>query len=139
VRKAFSRGQLLAGAVTIVVTGTIAAGIFVLGSPAEERRRRLDERRIENLSEIAQAVDLYWTRHGRLPSSLEELRREPGATIADTDPVTHRAYEYRPATDRYELCAAFDRASDRSSPYRGAFWSHGAGRQCFQREVQKVR
>jgi hypothetical protein len=137
--KGLTRGQILAGVVIAAAAGAIAAGLFAVGSPSAERARRLDQRRVDHLEYIGSMIDLYWTRHGRLPSSLEELSRESGVDIATEDPVTNRKYEYRPSTGRFELCAVFEHASDQSSPHRGAFWSHAAGRQCFEREVQKVR
>jgi hypothetical protein len=43
-------------------------------------------------------------------------------------------------SNEFELCARFDRDSRPISPPMGdVFWSHGTGRQCFQREVRKVR
>jgi hypothetical protein len=130
---------MLAALATIVVVGAIAAAMFVLGSPADERSRRLDQRRVDDLSSIAQRADLFWTRNGRLPVSLDELRQAPGGSITIADPVSKHAYEYRPSQNTFELCAVFERPSHESAPDRDTFWSHGAGRQCFKREVQKVR
>jgi hypothetical protein len=115
--------------------------MFLLGSPAEERALRLDDRRIEDLSAIARAVDLYWTRHTRLPSSLDELQQEPGVNVTVLDPGAAQRYEYRPAgAETYELCAQFARDSRQSGPRAAdGFWSHGAGHQCFRREAKRVR
>jgi hypothetical protein len=130
---------VLAIVATIAVVGAIAAAMFVLGSPVEERSRRLDERRVEDLSNIAQRVDLFWTRNGRVPVTLDELRQAPGGSITTADPVTNQPYGYRALGDSFELCAEFEQPSRGESPYRGTFWAHGAGRQCFRRDVQKVR
>jgi hypothetical protein len=133
--KELTRAQVLAGIATVVVAGAIAAGIFVAGSPEEERSRRLDSRRADDLSDIARRVDLFWTRNGRVPATLDDLAQVDGAKISAADPVTKQPYEYRPMGDRFELCAVFEEPSD----HRGTFWSHGSGRQCFNREAQKVR
>ncbi|MEW6754578.1 MAG: hypothetical protein AB1505_26885 [Candidatus Latescibacterota bacterium] len=122
------------GVATIAaVGGGIAAGLWVLDSPAEERSRRLDARRVGDLDRIAGAVDLYWTRHGRLPVSLDTLAGEPGVYLTGRDPRTGEPYEYRALGDStYQVCASFERATPASQrDPRPDFWSHGTGRQCF--------
>ena len=138
--KKLSRPQVLGGLVTVVVIAAVAMGIFLIGSPAEERVRRLDERRVQDLANIARAVDLYWTRHASLPPSLEELLKEPGGNVRSTDPSTSDLYEYRPLeTQAYELCARFEHDSQQAGgPTGDGFWSHGTGRQCFRRDAQKI-
>nr|MBP7163056.1 hypothetical protein [Candidatus Omnitrophota bacterium] len=87
-------------------------------------------------------VDLYWTRHKRLPASLEELTAEPGTGAKRADPVTNQPYEYRTrGGNAYELCAAFDRESTSGQQhyYYRNFWAHGAGRQCFSLEAQEIK
>jgi hypothetical protein len=137
----WSREQIAGTVVTVAVTAAVLAGIYMLGSPSEERARRLDDRRVQDLADIGRAVDLYWTRSSRLPSSLEELRTETGANVTLADPATNAPYEFRPTgDDRYELCAAFEGASaDSDKGDAAGFWSHRAGRQCFQRDVETVR
>src|SRR5919106_5278320 len=139
--KRFSPSQILGGILTVVVLSAIVAALLVFGSPAEERARRLDARRVQDLTNIANAIDVYWTRHARLPASLEELRNEPVGHVDYHDPRTNDTYGYRSLEpNKYELCGQFDgdsRSSDRAS--RDGFWSHGAGRQCFQREANKIR
>jgi hypothetical protein len=130
---ALSRPQLLAGFVTVVVICAIVAGIFVLGPPSDERARRLDERRVAQLIEIAQAIDGYSIQHKRLPASFDELQAQTVAAI-DRDPVTNAPYEYRPSADSYELCAVFQRQSENSATRS---WAHRAGHHCFQRRIQK--
>jgi hypothetical protein len=116
------------------------AGLFVLGSPSEERARRLDRRRVADLQAIAAATDLYWTRHSRLPASLDELNAEPGVKISTGDPAASESYGYQPLDSiRYELCASFERETEATS--RGTarnLWAHGSGRQCFQLEAEEI-
>ena len=45
----------------------------MLGSPTEERARRVDARRVTDLQAIAAATNLFWTRHARLPETLDDL------------------------------------------------------------------
>jgi hypothetical protein len=138
--KRLSRSQILGSLLTVVVVAAVAIGMFLLGSPAEERLRRLDERRVRDLGGIGRAVDLYWTRYGRLPSSLEELAREPGGNVSSHDPSTNAIYEYRALqAEMYELCAQFERDSPQPTQAIGDdFWSHRDGRQCFRRDARKI-
>ena len=133
-----TRPQLVGGLLVIVASAAIVAGIVVIGSPSEERTRRLDRRRVDDLAVMASAVDLFWTRHSKLPASLEELRSEPG-TREPADPVTGAPYEYRVSGDRsFELCARFEGESTGDPAARSGFWSHGAGLHCFRREARTV-
>lgn len=154
----------------VVAVAAIAAGVMIIGSPAEQRGRRLDERRVEDLRDAARGVNLHWTRHGRLPASLDLLSREAGVNVATRDPASGESYEYRVLNDTtYELCATFEqsrayvderrarRAEPEPTPEAAAppppstgveqpvpparvpvsFWSHGAGRQCYQPPVER--
>jgi hypothetical protein len=135
---AMSGKRLLAIVLTVVVAVAVVTGIVIMGSPTEERTRRLDARRVDDLRQISEAVEVYHARHQRVPASLDELSTEPGlAPIVVRDPVTAQPYGYRGVeTDSFELCAAFDRESD----VRVAnFWSHGAGMQCFTRRVRRAK
>lgn len=135
-----SRGQVISGLLTVTALAAIVAALRLLGPPSEERARRLDERRVQDLTAISASVDLYWTRHTALPRSIDDLRPESTVNVRWADPATNGSYEYRPLdAHRYELCAAFDRDSRDSNPQVTTFWSHHAGRQCFQREAQKMR
>jgi hypothetical protein len=67
--------QMLAGIVSLVVLAAIVAGMVMLGSPSDERARRLDERRVSDLAGIRNAVNFFSDRNGRLPASLDELSR----------------------------------------------------------------
>ena len=134
------RAQVVGTAVTVAVTIAVITGIYLLGSPLEERARRLDDRRVQDLSGIAQAVDLYWTRESRMPASLDQLRSVTGAGITVADPSTGAPYEYRQLNDgKYELCASFEGESRDSNRLDNGFWTHRAGRQCFQRAPQNLR
>jgi type II secretory pathway pseudopilin PulG len=134
---------LLLGVVVAVVAVVLGAALFVLGSPAEERRRRLDERRVAGLQDLARTIDLYRGDEGALPRDLAALAEWRGAGALDGDPVTGEPYRYRVTGDAtYELCATFA-ASSQERPearYRrstGAFWRHPAGDHCYELEAKK--
>ena len=119
----------------LVVLGALGAGFYLIGPPAGERARRLDARREADLQRLRLAIDLYWTRNGRLPAALDELHAEAGTSIYARDPQSGEAYAYGVKNGvRYELCAAFSGASEG----RADFWSHGAGRQCFEIAATRI-
>ena len=129
-----------------VVVVAVVGGLIVLGPPSEERTRQLDERRTEDLRGITRAVDLYWTRHGRLPASIKDLSGESGLKVSAHDPGTAQTYELRVLdAATYELCASFERTSTEPGNSAGRppdvsedFWSHGVGRRCFRLDAQEV-
>lgn len=138
------RGLLLLGAAAVVALA-VGAAVLVLDSPAEERRRRLDERRVQDLHAVTDAIDVYWTREGALPPDLDAVAGWQGLDAPRTDPETGEPYRYRATGERtYELCAAFATegpGSDRDYPWRrhATFWHHPAGEHCFALETEEVQ
>jgi hypothetical protein len=128
------RGLGFAGVVG--ATLTMVVGLWFIGSPARERYRQLDARRVGDLRAISSAIDRYWTEHGELPSSLDELASDPRTSVtAIVDPVTQTPYEYsRVDSVRFELCAVFAKPDSLVHEPPGEpprFWRHGAGRTCY--------
>lgn len=127
--KAAIGGRLFLALVVGVVLASVIGGLLILGSPSEQRSKKLDARRVTELRKIARSVDLYWTRHETLPSNLKVLEKEPGVSITITDPESGRPYTYREiGSDTYELCAVF--ATESSG--RASLWAHGRGQNCFK-------
>jgi hypothetical protein len=123
------------------VLGAVVAGMVALGPPAEQRARRLDERRIEDLRALARGVEHVWATEQRLPPSLDRL--PDGFARSTADPATGQPYEYSVRGEKgYQLCAVFERDNteepDRSWPRYDhvtmSIWTHGAGRDCFELE-----
>tara|TARA_Y100000588_G_scaffold12165_1_gene13218 strand:- start:1093 stop:1524 length:432 start_codon:yes stop_codon:yes gene_type:complete len=135
-----SSGSVLFGASVITVIVAVGVGLFILGSPAEERARRVDDRRVEDLQGIVAATDLYWTRHARLPVSLDELTSEPGVRIKTSDPANSEIYGYKAVDSiHYEVCASFEQVSgETSSNSERNLWAHNSGPQCFQFEAEEI-
>src|SRR5262245_50357063 len=127
-----SARTFLAGVVIVVAAATIAAGFLVVGSPAEARRQRLDERRVSDLRQIRSAIDVAWTRAKVMPDSIESAMRVQSGDVAPVDPSTRHPYEYRVlAGQSFELCAVFERASEAPPAASDPLWAHVSGRQCF--------
>ncbi|MGA8277030.1 MAG: hypothetical protein WB784_02375 [Rhodanobacteraceae bacterium] len=127
--------------VVATVAASVLGGLFLLGSPEKARERGLDARRIADIRAIANAVDLYWTRQGRLPASLADLSHEQGIRVNPLDPETKRPYGYRVLGEsRYELCAEFaSKAAQEGYIAPSDFWAHGTGTQCFRLEPKAIK
>ena len=127
------KDRLAAMAAAAVVACACAAGLYLIGSPAEQRLLRLDERRTQDLWAIAREVNRHWERTGALPSALDDVVAGGRAlSKAPLDPVTGDSYEYRlvdSANSVYLLCASFAKASQQTSD--PDFWRHGSGHACF--------
>ncbi|MDX1429680.1 MAG: hypothetical protein R3282_05300 [Rhodothermales bacterium] len=134
-----NKGNRIVVAVAIaVVAAAVVAGLILTGSPTDERMRRLDMARTDDLRAIHSAVRGYWRRHDRLPEALSEFAQEPDFSPDIRDPESDEVYPYRRLdSTAFELCAVFSLPS--IQPERGTdFWFHGAGRQCFFLEVDKA-
>lgn len=126
------RGLLVA--VSVVVAGAVAAGLLVLGAPETERRRRIDDVRIQDLVALRGAVGESFARDGRLPASLAELAARSPYALRINEPGESRPYGYEAIDDStFRLCATFDGATKDQAPNFGsADWPHRAGRQCYR-------
>jgi hypothetical protein len=136
----FSGRQVILGFAIGTVGSAIVAGLMIVGSPGNERMRRLDGRRVRDLVDITRSVNGYWTKHARLPSSLDELLESPGTAVESRDPLTGQPYSFGAlGANTYELCADFQReSSEANSDTYGHFWSHGTGRRCFRLEAEET-
>jgi hypothetical protein len=112
------------------VIAAVLAGLSMLGSPAEQRSLRLDERRVTDLRMLAGAVERYWGERRELPARAEDVVDGRTTTRLPLDPESKQVYEYRATgPGHYELCATFSRPS--LTEEANDFWSHAAGRRCF--------
>ena len=130
------RARLLAGTAALIVAAAVAAGLLALGPPAEARKRRLDDRRIQDLAAIEVAIRAHHSDTGSLPLTLSDLDPDSTGRQLFIDPSGKNSYEYYVIDSRrYEVCAVFQ------GPDRRALgdWNHRAGRQCFRKAVQSGR
>ena len=140
--------------VSVIIIMGIILGFMAGGSPEMERKRSFDERRADDLTEIANCLQDYAGQYRRLPNSLEELNKTDYSYCANKkDPETNKPYEYRVISQskiigknkeaEFELCANFalkseDDSVSNPSPYyaRQNQWSqHTAGRNCDRMQV----
>ena len=129
----------LAIGVVVAAGAAVLAGLLVLGSPAEERSRMFDARRVEDLQALNWALRRHHQREGRLPERIEEVIPDNGP-IGWRDPRTGDSYTYRLHDEAtFELCATFERGVEHRGrlPYLSGgrdgelFRFHDAGFQCF--------
>lgn len=133
-------GKYLLWAAGVFTALAIAAGVWVIDSPAQQRLLRLDESRLEDLRTLSQAVRSYHTEHAALPADMTLLRATPGLALPLQDPAGGPDYRYRLIdADHYELCAKFsvDSARQRRFGAWDATWAHPAGEHCFRRSIKK--
>jgi hypothetical protein len=126
----------LALTISALVTVSVIYGLFLAGSPFQQREKRFDERRVENLREIALSIDYFYSRYGSIPETLDQLEKKGNSTIDITDPETGRVYVYEKLSRTvYRLCAVFSHPSGAEA---GEFPAHGPGRVCFLWNAKKT-
>jgi hypothetical protein len=128
----FNRTAAIVAAVAFVIA--VGIGLYMAGSPAEQRLARFDQQRVADLHRIRNSVGAYWRAQGVLPARVDEDVIGFTLGVVPRDPETDAEYEYQVAgDDAYRLCAVFSRVSPESMA--GEFWAHDAGRQCFEFQV----
>ena len=87
-------GRLLIAIAAIVILATVVAAVMVMESPQIQRERRIDARRVADLTQIEDAIDRYYQEHGVLPQDLATLAAKPGQRLSVVDPEHGRGYRY---------------------------------------------
>ena len=151
----------------ILVLIAISYSFLIMGSPAEQRLLRLDDRRISDLENLQYQIINYWQQKEKLPKNLTELSNPLTGYSLPVDPEFEKGniYEYS-VKDKltFELCATFAAPMPKgwreysggeimpmmdfvkrdvavSYPYPGGgvneSWEHEVGRTCFERTIDK--
>lgn len=119
---------------TLAFAIAIGIGLYLAGSPAEQRLVRFDQQRISDLMQIRTSIDGYWRTHRSLPSRASEDVIGIPMDRVPRDPKSDAAYEYEVISDdAYRLCAVFSRPS--ADRLVDDFWAHEPGRHCFEFRV----
>lgn len=140
--------KLLAGVIVAIVIASVVIGILLIGTPVDQRNRRFDETRIQNLQNLQSQIVNYWIQKKVLPEKLNQLEDSISGFIAPTDPESKQAYDYKIANQlSFELCATFktnnqdflptDKGVKMTSPYDSfqQNWNHQAEKTCFTRTI----
>lgn len=143
--KTMHRGFGIASAVVVLVA--IAWGIILAGSPASERERKFDDRRIEDLRTISSEISSITLGSYRQPTSPDQLvlQHPIPSTLQEVqdqamyqrpniaDPETGDPYVFEVLSETtYRVCATFN--AQRSEQF-DVSWNHPAGYYCFERDV----
>lgn len=136
-----------------VVVAVLGVSLFFVGSPAEERERKFDVTRVNDLANIQSNIIEFYRVKKTVPTQLIELKDDVRNIQVPLDPKTKISYEYVNKDDvSFTLCADFALESDNQSgnerpmyyPYEkgpfvggGDVWKHGPGRVCFERTLDK--
>jgi hypothetical protein len=137
----FSERGLRAFAIALcaIVGLAVLAGLYVAGTPGNQRVRRLDQTRVDDLRSLRYAVDNFYADRKAVPERLEDLSDPRYGAYRTVDPETGAPYEYvRTDATHFQLCATFatDSAAvtDPRKPVPGIpdeDFAHGVGRTCF--------
>jgi hypothetical protein len=147
-----ARGRSVGIAALVLVLLSVAAGFFILGTPAHARLVRFDQQKVSDLQNIQSEIVNYYQQKQTLPISLSDLNNSLSYFIVPTDAQTGQPYAYRvtKAPYSFELCAVFNAAGNSNGPaiYQSApapvsaragiaqdNWTHGAAEQCFARTI----
>jgi hypothetical protein len=95
---------------TILVVGAVVCSFVIMGSPANQRLLRLDDRRIGDLQNIQYQIINYWQQKEKLPENLSQLSNPISGYSLPVDPEFEKGniYEYVVKEKlKFELCATF--------------------------------
>lgn len=140
-------GVVVVGAVLASVVG----GFFIIGSPTTQRLTRIDQQKVQDLSNIQWQIVNFYQQKERLPKSLSELEDPIIGFIVPKDAQNagdSYGYNLGEGTS-FELCAVFNKESTgyatNNSIARpisvGGYglenenWMHGEGETCFERTI----
>lgn len=124
-----SAGRWLLIGAGVAIAASIIAAIVVIGTPAQQRLQRQDERRERDLTRLKNDIEGWAERNDALPPDLAALAR-PGWGPPLRDPFTSQLYGYEVRdARRYRLCAVFE--TDTADQEVGNQWRHPRGKQCF--------
>lgn len=141
---------------SLLVLASVIYSISILGTPNEMRMKKLDDKRLSDLSTIQSQIFNEFLRNKTLPKTVSDIVDPFGGFVLQKDPVTKENYEYQVVKNNlpaeFKLCANFEtvrnvttggQAAKFDSPltqqyYPGdmsPFWNHESGRVCFTRTI----
>lgn len=132
--------RLFAILATAVVTISVIAGFWWLGSPNRQQQIRADQQRIRDIHEIASRLHQQ-AQQSQNRGKPVDLQASLSLNNRKTDPISGKTYEYRRLdSTHYQLCAEFaaDSAQNRLGNFSWAdkdLWHHLPGRHCFKLNV----
>jgi hypothetical protein len=108
----------------------VSLGFWKTRGPSTQRLVRADEKRVQNLSQLASEINNQYNQQNKqLPGRLTDAQKTKFA-----DPASKKPLEYvaKPPSN-YSLCTTFATASPKEEGSRNFdFWMHPAGTKCFE-------
>jgi hypothetical protein len=123
-----------------IVAVAVVWGIVLAGSPASQRAKQFDDRRVEDLRGISSEIGniVFNGKMGApnatmvnpIPKTLDEVAAKAMyQKPAIADPETSQPYEFTvQSAKQYQLCATFNAARDLTYD---VFWNHPVGHYCY--------
>lgn len=155
--KITSTFKILEWLTVLIIITSIIFGFFIIDSPSVRKAKRLDQTRVERLSNINRAIYNFYdpgkntAGHQKLPKDLNELINDIRIFIpldGLLDPDTKEEFEYNIIGSKtYQLCATFDTDFNETTknttspellPERGkesTTFYHPIGRYCFDLSI----
>ena len=125
-----NRDSVAAVVAAVAVVAVVVLGFVKTRGPSAQRLYRTDQKRIQNLSQLANELNVQYNRRDKqLPETLDDAQK-----TKYLDPVTGQPPVYTPKPpNKYTLCATFstDSTKEESDP-SFHFWTHSAGSKCFE-------
>lgn len=155
--KITSTFKILEWLTVLIIITSIIFGFFIIDSPSVRKVKRLDQTRVERLSNINRAIYNFYdpgkntSGHQKLPKDLNELINDIRIFIpldGLLDPDTKEKFEYNiTGSKTYQLCATFDTDFNETTknttspellPEQGkesTTFYHPIGRYCFDLSI----
>lgn len=111
---------LLITVITLIVITAVIYGFSKVGSPADARSIKFDQKRIQDISQISSAIQTYAYDKNKLPDKLSEVKDYLYGSKDIVDPETKKEYEYKKGTfPDYEICTTFstDSKNNKTTDY----------------------
>jgi hypothetical protein len=125
-----NRDSIAAVMATAAFLLVVILGFWKIHGPGTQRLVRTDEKRIQNVSQLANEINLLYNQHNKqLPEKLSDSQKTKFA-----DPVTKQPLDYSPKPPSgYTICTTFSTASPKEELDGSySFWTHPAGPKCFE-------
>ncbi len=125
-----SRDSLAAMLATAACVIVLTLGFWKTRGPSAQRLVRADEKRVQQLSQLADEINQEYKQHDKqLPEKLSDIQKTKYA-----DPFNGKPPEYRAKPpNAYTLCTTFSTGSPKEETDGNfTFWIHAAGSKCFE-------
>ncbi len=120
--------KIVAFTLIFITAITIIVVFSIVGTPEQQRKKRIDEQKIFELMSLQNSISYFWETKNKLPESLDELKKENIYYL----PINYQ-YEYNVLNSTsFEICTTFYYSNTNSE------WSHTDGRYCFVRDVSNL-